>query len=108
MKVLALCLCIMSESLVQPPDFRWTSVQRYFASRFTTLKPPPFSESAHRVNPIPALRQITGKQWLFILVAFLGWTWDAFDFFSVSLTATSIAGSLNSSVSQISWGITLV
>ena len=34
----------------------------------------------------------------------LAWTWDSFDFFSVSVTLTQIATTLNKSVSDISWG----
>ena len=36
------------------------------------------------------------------------WTWDAFDFFSVSLTVTPLAASFHTSVTNITWGITLV
>lgn len=35
-------------------------------------------------------------------------TWDAFDFFSVSLTVTSLAKSFDKSKTDITWGITLV
>lgn len=41
-------------------------------------------------------------------VAFVGWTWDAFDFFTVSLTTTQLAASFDRSVTDITWGITLV
>jgi hypothetical protein len=34
----------------------------------------------------------------------LAWTWDSFDFFSVSVTLTQIATTLNKSVSDVSWG----
>jgi SHS family lactate transporter-like MFS transporter len=48
------------------------------------------------------------QQWLFFLVAFFAWTWDAFDFFTVSLTVTDIAATFGKENSQITWGITLV
>lgn len=90
------------------PDLSGSSIASYFGSRLATLRPPPFSETKHAINPFPPLRLISGKQWCFIMVAFAGWTWDAFDFFSVSLTATLIAKSLDRPVHDITWGITLV
>jgi SHS family lactate transporter-like MFS transporter len=38
---------------------------------------------------------------------FLGWTWDAFDFFTVSLTVTEIAKEFNEKPSAVSWGLTV-
>lgn len=90
------------------PDLSLSSIKNYIATRIPTLKPPPFAEKKHLVNPFPPLKLITRKQWAFIMVAFAGWTWDAFDFFSVSLTATLIAKSLDRPVHDITWGITLV
>jgi hypothetical protein len=47
------------------------SVGRYLATRFSSLKPP-----MDRVeNPISLLATLNKKQWLFFLLAFLGWTW---------------------------------
>ncbi|PVG04880.1 MFS general substrate transporter [Serendipita vermifera] len=46
--------------------------------------------------------------WMMFLCAFLGWTWDAFDFFTVSLTVTDLAEEFGKSKSDITWGITLV
>ena len=48
------------------------------------------------------------QQWLFFLLGFLGWTWDAFDFFTVSLTLTDLGKAFKRSNADISWGITLV
>lgn len=36
-------------------------------------------------------------------VGFLGWTWDAFDFFTVSMTVTELAAEFNESYSDVSW-----
>ena len=58
------------------------SVGRYIATRIPTLKPP----MAKVPNPIRLLRLLNFQQWMFFLVAFLAWAWDAFDFFTVSLT----------------------
>lgn len=41
-------------------------------------------------------------------VAFLGWSWDSFDFFTVSLTTSQLAKAFDKSVTDITWGITLV
>lgn len=41
-------------------------------------------------------------------MAFLGWSWDAFDFFTASLTITSLAKDFHKHNSDITWGITLV
>lgn len=40
-------------------------------------------------------------------VAFLGWTWDAFDFFTVSLCVTEIAKEFDVANSEVTWGITI-
>lgn len=97
-----------ANKLDHAPDLSSKSITGYFGSRLATLKPPPFGERKHLVNPFPPLRKITWRQWNFIGVAFWGWTWDAFDFFSVSLVASDIAKSFDRPISDITWGITLV
>ncbi|KAK9236469.1 major facilitator superfamily domain-containing protein [Lipomyces kononenkoae] len=77
----------------------------HLATRFSSLKPP---SNVRVENPLHVLGLLNRKQWLFFLVAFAGWTWDAFDFFTVSLTASAIATDLNRTVTDITWGITLV
>jgi SHS family lactate transporter-like MFS transporter len=37
------------------------------------------------------------------LAGFLGWTWDAFDFFTVSLNITDIAKDFGVSKADVSW-----
>jgi SHS family lactate transporter-like MFS transporter len=80
------------------------SAGRYAATRLTTLKP------AHDKvpNPITLLRMLNLQQWLFFLVAFFAWSWDAFDFFTVSLTVTDLAETFGKTKADITWGITLV
>lgn len=80
------------------------SAGRYFATRFSTLKP------AHDkvANPIALLRLLDRQQWLFFLVAFFAWSWDAFDFFTVSLTVENLADTFGKTKADITWGITLV
>lgn len=80
------------------------SITRYLATRIPTLKPP-----MDRIeNPFTVLAMLSFKQWMYFLVAFLGWTWDAFDFFSVSLTVRQLAAQFDKTTAQITWGITLV
>lgn len=80
------------------------SVGRYFATRLSTLKPP----MEKLENPISLLRLLNRKQWLFFWCAFIAWTWDAFDFFTVSLTVSNLAETFDRSKKDITWGITLV
>lgn len=40
-------------------------------------------------------------------VGFLGWTWDAFDFFTVSLTIADLSKDFKKTPADITWGITL-
>ena len=89
------------------PDIQHTehmSVSTYLSTRLSTLKPP----MAKAPNPLKLIRLLNLQQWLFFLVAFLAWTWDAFDFFTVSLTVEELAEEFDKLPSQITWGITLV
>lgn len=72
-----------------PPVQEKTSVSRYAATRITTLKP----AMAKVGNPIALLRLLNLQQWMFFLLAFFAWSWDAFDFFTVSLTVENLAES---------------
>jgi SHS family lactate transporter-like MFS transporter len=80
------------------------SIARYIATRIPTLKPP----MAKVQNPITLLRLLNLQQWMFFLVAFFAWTWDAFDFFTVSLTVEDLAETFGKTKTDITWGITLV
>ncbi|KAM0326671.1 hypothetical protein ACHAQA_006541 [Verticillium albo-atrum] len=80
------------------------SAGRYLATRFSTLKPPMLAAP----NPWRLIRMLDRRQWAFFGVAFAAWTWDAFDFFTVSLTVTQLADEFNKSKTDITWGITLV
>ena len=77
---------------------------RYAGTRISTLKPP----MAKAPNPFTLLRMLNLQQWMFFLVAFIAWTWDAFDFFTVSLTVEDLAEQFGKSKTDITWGITLV
>ncbi|KAL2113721.1 hypothetical protein VUR80DRAFT_2690 [Thermomyces stellatus] len=80
------------------------SVGEYVRTRISTLKPP----LSKVQNPIPLFRMLTWKQWAFFLCAFSAWTWDSLDFFTVSLTVSSLAKEFDRSTTEITWGITLV
>ncbi|PSK36128.1 Carboxylic acid transporter [Elsinoe australis] len=77
---------------------------KYLATRVTTLKPP----MAKVDNPIKLLRTLNRQQWAFFGIAFCAWTWDALDFFSVSLTVGDLAKTFGKTNADITWGITLV
>ncbi|KAN0120388.1 MFS general substrate transporter [Hyaloscypha variabilis] len=80
------------------------SLSGYIFSRFPsilpTLDPAP--------NPFKLLATVNRKQWMFFLIAFFAWTWDAFDFFTVSLTVSELAAQFHKTNAEITWGITLV
>ncbi|OAL30920.1 hypothetical protein AYO20_08505 [Fonsecaea nubica] len=78
-------------------------IARYFLTRPTSLKPP----RTRLRNPYHILRELDKHQWLMFWAGFLGWTWDAFDFFTVSLTITEIAKDFGVENSAVSWGLTL-
>ena len=83
---------------------RHMSPAKYAATRITTLKPP----MAKAPNPFKLLAMLNTQQWMFFLVAFLAWSWDAFDFFTVSLTVSELAETFDKTNTDITWGITLV
>lgn len=63
-----------------------------------------FSPRQNRLrDPVSVLRELDTHQWLMFTVGFLGWTWDAFDFFTVSLTVTEIATDFGKSEAAVSW-----
>ncbi|KAL7629822.1 Carboxylic acid transporter [Parahypoxylon ruwenzoriense] len=94
---------IAEDSNFYPPH-HGMSAGEYLATRITTLKPP----MAKAPNPIRLIRMLNRRQWSFFGVAFFAWTWDAFDFFTVSLTVHDLAETFDKSNTDITWGITLV
>ncbi|KAI1077897.1 MFS general substrate transporter [Whalleya microplaca] len=86
------------------PPHHGMSVGQYLATRISTLKPP----MTKAPNPFKLIRMLNRRQWAFFGVAFWAWTWDAFDFFTVSLTVSDIAETFNKTNTDITWGITLV
>lgn len=86
------------------PPWHGMSTGQYLATRVSSLKPPMTSAP----NPIKLLLMLDRHCWAFFMVAFLAWTWDAFDFFTVSLTVTDLAKDFGRTTTDITWGITLV
>ncbi|KAJ1331946.1 MFS transporter SHS family lactate transporter [Microdochium nivale] len=86
------------------PDRPPPSVGSYLATRLTTLRPPMIKAP----NPVRLIRMLNRRQWAFFMIAFWAWTWDAFDFFTVSLTVSDLAKTFERSTTDITWGITLV
>ncbi|KAK9329452.1 major facilitator superfamily domain-containing protein [Lipomyces starkeyi] len=96
----------MAASIASDAKSAWHArLSHHIVTRLSSLKPP---SNVRFENPFRVLGQLNKKQWLFFLVAFAGWTWDAFDFFTVSLTASDIAESLDRTLTDITWGITIV
>lgn len=87
-----------------PEDYEGMTAGRYLATRFPSLKPPMLNVP----NPIKLLRMLNRQQWSFFAIAFWAWTWDAFDFFTVSLTVSDLAKQFGKTNTDITWGITLV
>lgn len=85
------------EDIYVDPASRHVSVGEYARTRITSLKPP-MNKVA---NPFKALRLLNRAQWLNFLVGFLGWTWDAVDFFTVSLTVSNLADTFKVSTTDI-------
>lgn len=76
---------------------------RYLVTRFTTLKPPLILAE----SPWKLLIALNRQQAAFFLVAFIAWTWDSFDFFTVVLNVTEIGKTFNLSNADVTWGMTI-
>lgn len=101
-----------NKHVVHAPKFTSAAISKYFKTRFTELIPSKYERSQHTMSdillPFASLKELSGRNWNFFLVGLAGWTWDAFDFFAVSLNVDGIAKSLDKSHKDITWGITLV
>ncbi|KAK4163371.1 putative sugar transporter family protein [Cladorrhinum sp. PSN259] len=91
-----------------PPPHHGMSAPTYLSTRFSSLVPPKTQQNRMLPNPIRLLQRLNTRQWCFFGVAFFAWTWDAFDFFTVSLTVSDLAESFGRTRTDITWGITLV
>ena len=98
--------------IIRPPKFTWPAIRKYAITRVTSLWVG-WDElkqySWHEVlNPFEPLVEMNLHQWNFFFLGFWAWTWDALDFFVTSLNVSNIAEDLDSTVKDVSWGITLV
>lgn len=87
------------------------SIKEYFSTTFKTLIPTKEEikrEKKEHLNPFPVLKTLTARQWNYFFLAFFCWTYDALDYFAISLNISNIATTLNVSVKDITWGMTLV
>ena len=76
----------------------------FIAERIHSLKPT-FDPAT---NPLKLLQSLSKKQWAFFFIGFLAWTWDAFDFYTVALTYTSLGNTFNKTLTEVTLGVTLV
>lgn len=92
------------------PKFKPEIIKKYAITRITGLWPDFKNSPSKRefFNPFGPLSQLSARQWNLFFAGFWAWTWDAFDFFSVSLNVTNLAESFDKKASEITWGITLV
>ncbi|CUM63797.1 uncharacterized protein PRCAT00001381001 [Priceomyces carsonii] len=101
-----------NKHIIRPPSFTTYAISSYLKSRFSTLfvsKEELTLYSLDEVfNPFRTLSELTLKQWNFFFLGLSAWTLDAFDFFAVSLNVAKIAEDIDSSVKEVTWGITLV
>ncbi|KAF2117454.1 major facilitator superfamily domain-containing protein [Lophiotrema nucula] len=80
------------------------AVVEYLHGRSKTLKP----TLDPATNPIRLWTSLSLRQWMYFLVGVFAWTWDAFDFHSVTLTYPDLSRTFNKSTKEISVGVTLV
>ena len=94
------------------PDLSAKGITNYLTSRWSTLWDLPLYHTDEKwykvVNPFPALKGMTWMEWNFYLCGYCGWAIDAMDFFCVSVAVPEIAVTLGVSVTDITWGMTLV
>ncbi|CUM48411.1 unnamed protein product [Debaryomyces tyrocola] len=88
-------------------QFSPKTMKQYFLSRIPSLLVLPESDKS-KLNPIHAFMAMSPRNWSFFWCAWLGWTFDSFDYFSVSVTASQIADTFGCSLKEITWGMTLV
>lgn len=74
-------------------------IAKYIPGRVTSLRPP----RTKLRNPWAIVRLLDGHQWAMFGIGFVSWTWDAFDFFTVSLNLSDIAETFDVQPSAVSW-----
>ena len=96
----------------EKPDLSWPSIKNYLATRIPKMLDLPLYYQEKKwyqvLNPITGLKEMSTLDWHFYFLGFLAWSLDAMDFFCVSVSAPEIAATLKVSVTDITWGVTLV
>ncbi|KOS23003.1 Carboxylic acid transporter protein -like protein [Escovopsis weberi] len=93
-----------SNGVWTPESYEDMSAGQYLRTRFSSLRPPMLDLP----NPFKLILMLNAQQWAFFAVAFFAWSWDAFDFFTVTLTVSDLAETFGKTKTDITWGITLV
>lgn len=95
----------------RPPKFTRRNIKKYFTTRFTELVASKEERAQYSwneiLNPFAELKYMTWRNWNYFFMGFAAWTWDAVDFFAVSLNTSSIATAFDKQVADVTWGITL-
>lgn len=101
-----------NKHVINPPKFTSYAIKKYFSTRFSSLFVPKSELAEYTwldiLNPFKTLSELSLKNWGYFLLAFWIWTFDALDYFAVSLNLHAISNSLDVSVKDMSWSITLV
>jgi len=82
------------------------TLRRFIAERIHSLKPAFEIDSAS--NPLKLIISLSRKQWNFFFIGLIAWTWDAFDFYTVALSYTSLGNTFHKDITEITLGVTLV
>lgn len=101
-----------NKHVIKPPTFTSRAILKYFGSRFTSLFVPKSELAQYTwsdiLNPFEALSSLSLRNWCYFLLAFIIWTFDALDYFAVSLNMVALSEYFDRSVSDLSWSISLV
>lgn len=97
----------MSAEHEEKVPLTFANAGKYLGSRIPTLLAFPSTDVA-TLNPTAAARAMTRTNWNYFFMGFMAWVVDSMDFFCVSACAPAIAEGLKVSVTDITWGITLV
>lgn len=92
-------------------DVSLRSCRNYLSTRLSTLLSIPASKGKNGIktfNLKKAIKSMSLHHWNLFWHGFWAWTVDSMDFFCVSISVSDIAKDLNTDVTSITWGITLV
>lgn len=104
---------ISIQSIERTPkaDVSLRSCRNYLTTRLSTLLSIPAGKGENEIKTFNLKKAITSMSlhhWNLFWHGFWAWTVDSMDFFCVSISVSDIAKDLNTDVTSITWGITLV